>query len=155
MIPDHSRHNRRSLAVEEIQNLVFASGDILGDLKPKLRNLGETFVRIKKVGIIGEELGLMLKIFCPCLCFSRWWNNQHFFTRQDISRYELVSRMQHVSEIPGRLRPTYVARLDKEAHEVTCVAKIFPFQDILSLRLDDFHRKLHLQVSHRLWLAPT
>ena len=61
MIPVHSSYNRRSLVVEEIQNLVFAIEDILGDLTPKFRNLGVTFVRIKKMGIIGEELGLILK----------------------------------------------------------------------------------------------
>ena len=49
VIPDHSRHNRRSLVVEEVQNLLCASEDILGDLKPKLRNLGETYERIQKV----------------------------------------------------------------------------------------------------------
>ena len=49
VIPDHSNHNRRSLVVEEVQNLLCASEDILGDLKPKLRNLGETFERMQKV----------------------------------------------------------------------------------------------------------
>ena len=49
VIPDHLSHNRRSLVVKEVQNLLFASEDMLGDRKPKLRNLGETFERMQKV----------------------------------------------------------------------------------------------------------
>ena len=43
VIPNLSNHSRRLLVVEEVQNLLFASEDILGDLIPKLRNLEETF----------------------------------------------------------------------------------------------------------------
>ena len=85
--------------------MLFASEDILDDLIPKLRNPEETFERMKKQlqNIEGKELELILQIFCPWLCSSTICNNKHFYTRHDISRYVLVSRMMLVIETPTHL----------------------------------------------------